>query len=58
MMCIFMNNLFENSLQDTYICSGLCGTYDGDNSNDLRYPDGRLDTSGASEPNDYLLSWK
>ncbi len=40
------------------ISSGLCGTYDGDSSNDRRYPDGRLDTSRASEPNEYIKSWR
>ncbi len=45
-------------LMNYIISSGLCGTYDGDFSNDRRYPDGRLDTSRASEPNEYIKSWR
>lgn len=50
------NRYFVNS----YI-TGLCGTFDGDSSNDLMMPDGTIFVPVVGEerfPNEFSLSWR
>ncbi|GFN75653.1 von Willebrand factor d and egf domain-containing protein, partial [Plakobranchus ocellatus] len=37
---------------------GLCGTYDGDDSNDLLRSDGLLSNETNDEPNEFSLTWR
>ena len=41
-----------------YVCLGLCGTFDGDQSNDLMLRDGTLSTDGSDRPYDFCYSWR
>lgn len=45
-------------LKRFWYAAGLCGHYDGDNSNDLMFPSGRLYSGKERRPKDFSKSWR
>lgn len=45
-------------LKRFWYATGLCGHYDGDNSNDLMFPSGRLYSGKERRPKDFSKSWR
>ncbi|XP_078310499.1 uncharacterized protein LOC144618409 [Crassostrea virginica] len=52
-------NIWYRAAADDYLNSeGLCGHYDGDNSNDLMFPSGKLYSRKERRPKDFSKSWR
>jgi hypothetical protein len=54
----YLNIIIQASSYDFGKTEGLCGTFDGDDSNDLLQSDGILSTERNDQPNDFSLSWR
>lgn len=54
-------NVYITSPEDDFAATkGLCGTFDGNRDNDLKYPDGHTDKFPLTrnQPNSFVESWR
>ena len=55
---IFMSVFVTASVVDNGHTEGLCGTFDGDVTNEFTKSDGSVDTSNGLRPDNFIASWR